>query len=100
MPHKLVVHPNTKTQAILKSSFVGSKNGVDETCITAYSYDILRRVDIVSVLGGDGHFHNVPVEWDDYIPLKASNSFFVAGDSEADNKSVIARRKGLCLFKS
>jgi len=100
VPHKLVVHPNTKTQAILKSSFVGSKNGVDETCITAYSYDILRRVDIVSVLGGDGHFHNVPVEWDDYIPLKASNSFFVAGDSEADNKSVIARRKGLCIFKS
>ena len=53
--YKYVVHPNTKTQAILKSSFVSSKDKVDETCITAYSYDIEKRVDVVSVRGGDGH---------------------------------------------
>lgn len=98
--YKYVVHPDTKTKAILKSSFVGSKDGVDETCITAYSYDIEKRVDIVPMHGGDGRFHNVPVEWDEYLPLEASNHFYVAADELAKDKSVIARRNGLCIFQS
>lgn len=98
--YKYVVHPNTKTQAILKSSFVKSKDNIDETCITAYSYDIEKRVDIVSVHGGDGHFHNVPVEWDEYLPLEAQNNFYISTSEIAENKSVIARRNGLCIFNS
>ena len=47
-----------------------SKDNIDETCITAYSYDIEKRIDIVSVHGGDGHYHDVEVEWDDYLPTK------------------------------
>ncbi len=97
---KHVVHPNTKTAAILKSSFVRSKDSVDETCITAYSYDIEKRVDTVSVLGDDGHYHNVSVEWDDYLPLEARNSFYISTNKIAENKSVIARRNGLCIFQS
>ena len=97
---KYVVHPNTKTQAILKSTFVASKDNIDETCITAYSYDIEKRVDIVSMRGGDGNYHNVPVEWDEYLPLEASNRFFIATNEAAGNKSVIARRNGLCIFNS
>ena len=53
--YKYVVHPNTKTKAILKSSFISSKDNIDQTCITAYSYDKKKRVDIVSVHGDDGH---------------------------------------------
>lgn len=98
--YKHVVHPNTKTQAILKSAFVDSKDNVDETCITAYSYDIEKRVDIVSVRGGDGYYHNVPVEWDDYIPLEARNNFYISTTEIAENKSVIARRNGLCIYNS
>ncbi len=98
--HKYVVHPNTKTQAILKSTFVSSKDSIDETCITAYSYDIEKRVDIVSVRGGDGHYHNVPVEWNEYLPLEARNNFYISTNEIAENKSVIARRNGLCIFNS
>ena len=98
--HKYVVHPKTKTQAILKSTFVRSKDNVDETCITAYSYNIEKRVDIVSVRGGDGHFHNVPVEWDEYLPLKAQNNFYISTDEIAGDKTVIARHNGLCIFNS
>lgn len=96
--HKHMVHPDTKTQAILKPVFVQSQAGVDEICITAYSYDIEKRVDVVSVHGGDGHFHNVPVEWDDYIPLEQKNSFFVAADGHSQEQSVMARKNGLCIF--
>jgi len=98
--YKYVVHPNTKTHAILKSSFVGSNGKVDETCITAYSYDIEKRVDFVSVFGGDGYYHDVPVEWDEYIPLEARNNFFISTNEIANSKSVFARRNGLCIFKS
>lgn len=96
--HRHVVHPDTKTQAILKSTFVSSANGIDETCITAYSYDIEKQVDFISVLGGDGDFHSVPVEWDEYLPLEESNHFYIAADALAVDQTVIARRNGLCIF--
>ena len=96
--YKYVVHPDTKTKAILKSAFVSSKDNVDETCITAYSYDVENRVDIFSVQGGDGHFHNVPVEWDEYLPLEAQNNFYISTKETAQSKSVIATRNDLCIF--
>lgn len=98
--YRYVVHPATKTQAILKSSYVGTNGTVDETCISAYSYDIEKRVDFVSVYGGDGHFHNVPVEWDDYLPLEAHNNFGITTKKDAANRTVIASRSGLCIFQS
>lgn len=95
-----VVHPETKTKAILKSSFVASDGGVDKTCITAYSYDIKKRVDVVSVFGGDGRFHNVSVEWDDYLPLEAQNHFCISAGEHAEGETVIARRDGLCIYQA
>ena len=94
-----VVHPNTKTPAILKAAYVRSYDDVDEACITAYSYDIEKRVDYVSVLGGDGHFHNVPVEWDEYLPLEAQNNFNISTTQIAQGASVIASRDGLSIFQ-
>ena len=98
--YQYVVHPDTKTQAILKSSFVSSNGGIDQTCITAYSYDIEKQVDYVSVHGGDGCFHSVPVEWDRYLPLEAHNSFSISKLDLAESRSVIAQRNGLCIFHS
>ena len=95
-----LVHPSTKTQAILKSNYVHSGNGVDETNITAYSYDIEQRVDYVSVRGGDGYYHDVPVPWDEYIPLQACNSFFIASADKAENQNVLAQRNGLCIYNN
>lgn len=97
---KYVVHPDTKTKAILKSKFVGSKDNVDETCITAYSYDIKKRIEIVTMYGDDGHYHDVKVEWDEYLPLEASNNFYITKSKMAENKSVIAKRNSLCIFNS
>lgn len=98
--YKYVVHPNTKTQAILKSSFISSKDKIDKTCITAYSYDIVKRIDFISVRGGDGYYHDVPVEWDEYLPLEARNNFYISTKEQVDRKQVIAMRNGLCIFNS
>lgn len=93
-----IVHARTKTPAILKSSFVASKDTVDEISICAFSYDIIQRVDFVSMLGGDGRLHSVAVPWDDYIPLQADNHFFVSTAELAKNKTVLARHNHLCMF--
>lgn len=93
-----VVHPDTKTTAILKSDFVKASNGIDENRITAYSYDIYNRVDIIPVKGGDGYYHDVHVPWDEYFPLEATNTFYIAGVDRAYDKNVIASRNGLCIF--
>lgn len=93
-----VVHPKTQTPAILKTSFLSSKNGIDEISVFAYSYDIIPRIDIVPVHGGDGRWHGVPVTWDDYIPLQASNSFFVATKELAKEHTVVAQQNNICIF--
>ena len=92
------VHPSTKTQAILRSVPVRSEGGVDEICIKSFSYDIVPRVDYVSVHGDDGRWHSVPVPWDDYIPLTSSHSFFVASEALAAEHFIMAKRGGLCIF--
>ena len=94
-----MVHPHTKTEAILKTAFASTGKDADEITTTAYSYDIAKRVDVVSVHGGDGKFHSVPVEWDEYLPLEAINHFLVAAGSVEKTGTVLARRNGLCIFK-
>ncbi len=93
-----VVHPKTKTNAILKSTFVCSQDEADEICVSAYSYDIIPRVDYVSVHGDDGRWHDVAVNWDEYIPLEAENNFFVSTLEKASSKNIIAQRNNLCIF--
>lgn len=96
--HSHMVHPDTKTQYILKTSYLKSAGGADETKVTAYSYDKEARVDIVSVYGGDGRYHNVSVPWDEYLPLTAENDFFVSYLDIGKNSSVLADRNGLCIY--
>ena len=92
------MHPDTKTDAIIKSSFVKSSDRVDETQVSAYSYDIFDRVDYVQVLGGDGYFHSVPVPWKEYEPLEQHTTLFITDAEKAQNKNVIATRNGMCIF--
>lgn len=96
---KYVVHPDTKTEAILKTSYISSTGNVDETCITAYSYDIFPRVEYVSVYGGDGRYHSVAVPWDEYIPLESSNHFYISTLDASPKNNIIASKNGLCIFQ-
>ena len=95
---RLLVHPNTKTRAILKSEYMRSCDGADVARITAYSFDAIPRIDVIPVLGGDGRFHSVPVPWDEYIPLTACSDFRVAEIKNATNENILAKRNGLCIY--
>lgn len=95
---KLVVHPETKTSAILKTKFIESDGKADKTCITAYSYKTIPRVDIVSVRGDDGNYHDVPVDWKEYVPLTQKTDVYVSDSGNAKGKKVVAKKNGVCMF--
>ena len=96
---KYTVHPDTKTEAIIKSEYLKTENNADEFGVTAYSYDIAGRVDIVPVFGGDGRYHNVSVQWDEYLPLEQYNNFFVSQIDDNNVSNAMATGNGLCIFK-
>lgn len=79
---KHLVHPQTRTKAILKAQYTSSKDSTDAVSITAYSYDSLDRVDYEHVWGGDGRMHRVAVHWKEYIPLKAHNEIYISTNSQ------------------
>lgn len=95
---RYVVHPATKTTAILKSDYMGRSGEGDEIKLTAYSYDTVPRVEVVPVLGGDGRVHGVPVPWDEYLPLEKINRLFVGSKKEEGGKQPLTERNGLYLL--
>ena len=70
-------NPNTKTDTILKTHYDYSNDKTDTVTVDAYSYDAFDRVDYISVYGDDGYYHDVPVNWVEYIPLKQQSSMRV-----------------------
>ncbi len=51
---------------ILKSKAVRKNGESDHVKIHSYSYKTQNRTDYIPVLGGDGRFHDVPVNWIQY----------------------------------
>lgn len=67
-------HQNTATSVIIKTSIDHKEGNSDIVEVTAHSYKTVSRVDYVSVFGGDGYYHDVPVYWDEYIPIKRTST--------------------------
>ncbi len=59
------------TPSILKTSFLATDGASDRVSVTANAYRTEPRVEFVPVFGGDGLMHNVPVNWLEYIPVRA-----------------------------
>ena len=98
MDVKRVSHPSSKTRAILKSSYIKGSGDTDVMNINAFSYDIIGRIEVVYMMGGDGRMHGVTVPWDEYVPLKAQNSFSVSS-AEKTGKTKLSSRHGLYAFE-
>lgn len=70
-------HEDAHTESILKTAFQGKQGDSDIVRVTAYAYTTVERVDIIPVRGGDGHYHNVPVPWIEYIPVENTSDMAV-----------------------
>ncbi len=82
----LLVHPATKTDAILKCNFIKKHGDCDLVSITAYSYRTEKHVEVVTKLGGDGKLHNIPVEWYEYIPLEKTSQMELANVDSTEKR--------------
>ncbi len=60
-------HPSCITENILKASLLrGGPDGKKTIRVSAHGFKGTRYTDYVSVWGGDGHCHRVPVDWIQY----------------------------------
>jgi len=70
----------------LKTSLVEKNEKQDTILVTGHSFFGVNQVDYVSVLGGDGRFHDVPVPWVEYCPTsKTSTATVIKNESDRNN---------------
>ncbi|MBR2439634.1 MAG: hypothetical protein IKB25_05520 [Lentisphaeria bacterium] len=63
-------HSSCSTQNILKvTNMEELSDGSSAAVIRAHGFREKQRVDYVSVYGGDGRYHDVAVEWLEYLPV-------------------------------
>ena len=89
-------HRDSHTESILKTAMVGKQGNADIVNVTAYSYTTVERTDFVPVKGGDGHYHNVPVEWIEYIPISNSTNMKIEAADLTENEYSAAVAKEDC----
>lgn len=85
-------HADCITRSILKASPQRGKGDAQVVKITAKGYRGIERIDYISVRGGDGRNHRVPVHWVEYIAVSESSNIFVCdmADTENDGHEVAA----------
>lgn len=83
-------HPDCITRSILKTSVIRREGGESTVAVTAHGYRGVDRVDYETVHGGDGRWHEVPVHWIEYLPVKRTSSMCL---SEGGTPSEIFKRR-------
>lgn len=91
-------HPSCITQNILKTRCL-SRNAAGNASVevTAYGFKGVNRVEIVPVYGDDGKWHDVPVEWVEYLPVERKRTMHLKdlpgeGDFHSRNSDAVRRR--------
>lgn len=85
--------PSFETQSILKAQMAQRYGRDGMVSITAHGFYSEERVTMVSMFGGDGNMHQVPVHWKEYLPISNTSSMMVREyeDQEfADNNQTVA----------
>lgn len=65
------------TRCILKTRVLRRDDDGARVAVTAHGYRTEERVDYVSVWGGDGNLHEVPVHWDEYLPVSRTREMIL-----------------------
>lgn len=93
-------HPKSITQAMLKTRIISKGNQSDIVEVKAYSYEGIDHIDFVPVLGGDGHMHNVPVPWVEYVPLENVSHMSLKNTNKTRNEFLnnLSNNKGISEF--
>lgn len=66
------------TKTIIKTSLISKEDGFDLLKVNSYGYKGINHVTYVSKMGGDGHLHEVPVHWIEYIPVELESTMNIS----------------------
>lgn len=85
--------PTCATHCILKTEEDRKNDGTVEVKVRAYGYRAEPRIDYVSKYCRNGNYYDVPVHWDEYIPVMGSGSMTLQEDTidEQPNLTPIER---------
>ena len=62
--------------------------GKSTITVYAYGYRSEERLTNVRTLGRDGKYHNVPVYWDEYLPVTGKGTIYMKEDNEIENEDI------------
>lgn len=81
-------HPDCVTDSILKTE--QSRGQGDDSTITVYAhgYRSEQRVEYIARWGGDGRCHQVPVYWDEYLPVVGKGQIQMREDNDFKDCSI------------
>ena len=79
-------HPDSITDNILKTASEVRPDGDTVVSVTAHGFRGVKHTDYISKYGGDGHWHDVPVRWIEYIPVQKTSPFVVRETQEASRR--------------
>ena len=77
-------HPQCVTDNILKTKAHKDSDGSTTITVFAHGYRTEKRLTYISKWGGDGRTHQVPVYWDEYLPVVGQGSISMTEDNSAD----------------
>lgn len=92
LPIDQLKNPISITTNILKTKVLASSGSADTVQVTASGFQGINHTDYVSVYGGDGYYHNVPVSWVEYLPVSKTTPIVVES-SEGINRANMASHK-------
>lgn len=73
--------PACATHSILKTSENRKTDGTVEVQVRAYGYRAEHRIEYVSKYCSNGNYYDVPVHWDEYLPVMGTGSFEMKEDT-------------------
>ena len=94
-------HPDCITESILKTRVLArDEDGVSHVAVTAHGFRGVNRVDYVEVHGGDGHWHDVPVEWVEYLPVQRTSEMCISeGESPKEHFASRYKQAGNAVYR-
>lgn len=74
-------HRDCTTNCILKTRQQPNDDGSSDICVEAHGFKAEQRMAYISVWGGDGRTHSVPVVWYEYLPVVGKGKFRMQEDN-------------------
>lgn len=54
---------------------------------------LYARVTHISKMGGDGRSHDIPISWDEYLPVTGKGEIYMMEDNHFDDTSITHRER-------